>query len=277
MERLEMWWFGELKWSATGLSTYLCLMSHWWPFRRIWRGFWVSPTYWMLQSVHWIRYTTLLDLQLAVARILKVRPVKVLCTVVPVRICWHVRQRLVPHGRLPLASRRWGGFRFALMSRSRKFFGCLYAIIGLFGKACFNLADLCKSGKCFPVMHNNFGRFGWKVVTSGMRFKVFSWVSILVCRFSELRVSDQVVALWQRDRNHDVLSVNANYQGVSRNRYQRSKYAWYAMPDWKVWLLYSAEGDNCWNEGTDVFFMYRSVESVSSFILTSTSRKGICV
>ena len=144
-------------------------MSERCPFRRIWRGFWVSPTYCKWQRVHSIRYTTLQVLQSAVARMLNVRPVWVLCIVVPGRMCWHVKQRLLPHGELPLASWRCGGCRLAFTSKSRRFFGRLYAIIGFSGSAFFSLEDAWRSGRCVSVRRSNFGRCGWNVVTSGTR------------------------------------------------------------------------------------------------------------
>ena len=51
-----------------------------------------------------------------------------LCTVILVLICWHVK-RLDPHGLLPRIGKKSCGLSCALTRRSSKFLGCLYAII----------------------------------------------------------------------------------------------------------------------------------------------------
>ena len=48
---------GWLKWEASGLSSFLIVMSEWWPFILMWRGFSVSPIYCMLRLLQLIMYT----------------------------------------------------------------------------------------------------------------------------------------------------------------------------------------------------------------------------
>ena len=48
-------WLALVKWAATGFSVRLCNMSFLCPFRRIWRGLRVSPTYCLWHFLHSIR------------------------------------------------------------------------------------------------------------------------------------------------------------------------------------------------------------------------------
>ena len=69
-------WPGLLKWAATGLSMFLRFMSERWLFSLSFSACSVLPTYCWPHRLHWIRYTTSFDLQVAAVRRVYVLPVQ---------------------------------------------------------------------------------------------------------------------------------------------------------------------------------------------------------
>ena len=94
------------KMSSYRFSVRLCKMSFRCPFRWMWRGFCVSPTYCLWHFLHSIRQMMLLDLQVAVARVWQQVPVVVLLIYNPIAVdCYyidrHMLQKCVPGTFLP--------------------------------------------------------------------------------------------------------------------------------------------------------------------------------
>ena len=127
-------WPGLLKWAATGLSMFLRFMSERWLFSLSFSACSVSPTYCRPHRLHWIRYTTSFDLQVAAVRRVYVLPVQWLVNMSVVIRAGQILHCDLPQGVLPGG---WfaRGARSARTSRSRKFFGRRYAMVEVWGKA----------------------------------------------------------------------------------------------------------------------------------------------
>ena len=94
-------WPGLLKWAATGLSMFLRFMSERWLFSLSFSACSVSPTYCRPHRLHWIRYTTSFDLQVAAVRRVYVLPVQWLVNMSVVIRAGQVLHRDRPQGVLP--------------------------------------------------------------------------------------------------------------------------------------------------------------------------------
>ena len=91
-------WPGLLKWAATGLSMFLHFMSERWLFSLSFSACSVSPTYCRPHRLHWIRYTTSFDLQVAAVRRVYVLPVQWLVNMSVVIRAGQVLHRDRPQG-----------------------------------------------------------------------------------------------------------------------------------------------------------------------------------
>ena len=149
-----------LKWAATGLSMFLCFMSERWLFSLAFSACSVSPTYCRPHCLHWIRYTTSFDLQVAADRRVHVLPVQWLVNLSVVIRAGQVLHRDRPQGVLPGGGWVAQGARSARTSKSHKFFRRWYAMMGGWGKACLVLSDRLRMWWCCRVILLREGRVG---------------------------------------------------------------------------------------------------------------------